>query len=78
MFHNSIVFSICFIGDIMLKKIFLFLKRIIMSVLLIYCYNRFAFPLDIIIPINIITVGIVTLCGIPALLILMLFSLICI
>ena len=49
-----------------------------MSVLLIYCYNRFAFPLDIIIPINIITVGIVTLCGIPAILMLMLFSLICI
>ena len=62
----------------MLKKIFNIIKKIIMSVLFIYAYNKLALPLNIIIPINIITVCLVAICGIPSILMLFLFSLVCI
>lgn len=59
----------------MLKYLFIILKKIILSVLLIYAYNKLAFPLNVIIPINIITVLLVFICGIPSILMLVLFSL---
>lgn len=62
----------------MLKKVFNIIKKIIVAVLLIYAYNKLALPLNIIIPINIITILLVALCGIPSILMLILFSLICI
>lgn len=62
----------------MLKKIFGVIKRVVMAVLFIYAYNKFALPLNVIIPINIITVLLVSLCGIPSILMLVLFSLVCI
>lgn len=62
----------------MLKKVFNLIKKIIVSVLLIYAYNKLALPLDIIIPINVVTVLMVALCGIPSILMLVLFSLVCI
>ena len=62
----------------MLKLIFNIIRKIIMSVLFIYAYNKLALPLDIFIPINVITVLMVTFCGIPSILMLILFSLICI
>jgi hypothetical protein len=62
----------------MLKKIINIIKKIIMAVLLIYAYNKLALPLNVIIPMNIITVFLVALCGIPSILMLVLFSLICI
>ncbi len=62
----------------MLQKIFNIIKKIIMSVLFIYAYNKLALPLNVIIPMNIITVCLVALCGIPSILMLVLFSLICI
>ena len=65
-------------GDNMLKKIFLIIKKIILSVLLIYAYNKLALPLNVVIPINIVTVLMVFICGIPSILVLVLFSLICI
>ena len=49
-----------------------------MAVLFIYAYNKFALPLNVIIPINVITVLLVSLCGIPSILMLVLFSLVCI
>ena len=52
----------------MLKKIFTILKKIIMAVFLLYGYNLLAAPLNFIIPINIITVSLVTILGVPALL----------
>lgn len=61
----------------MLKIIFKILKKVIFAVLLIYAYNKLAFPLNLIIPINILTVLIVSLFGIPAILMLVLFSLLC-
>ena len=62
----------------MIKKIFNVVKKIIMSVLFIYAYNKLTLPLDVVIPMNFITVCLVTLCGIPSILMLVLFSLVCI
>lgn len=51
----------------MLKKIVKVLKKIIFSSFLLYGYNILIEPLGLIIPINIITVGIISIFGIPAL-----------
>lgn len=52
----------------MFKILFNLLKKIVFSVFLIYGFNIIAAPLNLIIPINIITVGAITLLGMPALL----------
>lgn len=65
-------------GDNMFKKIFNIIKKIVVAVLLIYGYNKLALPLDIVIPMNIFTILLVTLFGIPSILMLILFSLVCI
>lgn len=52
----------------MLNKILKIIKKIVFSAFLIYSYNLIAAPLNLIIPINIITITLVTLLGIPALL----------
>lgn len=65
-------------GDSMLKKIFNIIRKLVVAVLLIYAYNKLAVPLNVVIPINIITVLLVSLCGIPSILMLVLFSLLCI
>lgn len=62
----------------MFKKIFKIIKKIIVAVLFIYGYNKLALPLNVIIPINVVTVLMVALCGIPSILMLILFSLVCI
>lgn len=62
----------------MFKKIFMVIKKIILAVLFIYAYNKLALPMNLIIPINVITVSLVVLCGIPSIIMLVLFSLICI
>ena len=62
----------------MLNKVLNFLKKIIVSVLIIYAYNKLAIPLDVIIPMNVITILMVFFCGIPSIIMLVLFSLICI
>ncbi|NLL44332.1 MAG: hypothetical protein GX247_01520 [Mollicutes bacterium] len=51
----------------MLKKIFYFIKKMIFSAFLLYGYNLIASPLGLIIPINIVTVLLLTILGIPAL-----------
>ena len=51
----------------MIKKIFNYIKKIVMSAFLLYAYNVMSQPLNLFIPINIITVGLVTILGIPAL-----------
>ena len=63
-------------GNIILKKIFLIMKKVILSVLVIYAYNKLSLPLDIFIPMNVITIFLVSIFGIPSMLILILFSLI--
>lgn len=50
----------------MLKKIFNLFKKIVISAFILYGYNLIASPINLIIPINVFTVGILTLFGIPA------------
>ena len=52
----------------MLKILFKIIKRIIISSFLLYGYNLLVQPIGLIIPINIFTVGSLSLLGIPALL----------
>ena len=51
----------------MLKAIIKILKRIIISSFLLYGYNLIVQPMGITIPINIITVSLLTVLGVPAL-----------
>ncbi len=52
----------------MIKKCYSFFKRIVFSGFLIYGYNILAAPLNVIIPINIITILAISMLGFPALL----------
>lgn len=52
----------------MLKLMFKIIKRIIISSFLLYGYNLLVQPVGLIIPINIFTVGALSLLGVPALL----------
>ncbi len=52
----------------MLKKIINIIKRIIFSICLLYGYNIIIAPIAMIIPINVITILLVTILGVPALL----------
>lgn len=52
----------------MLKFIFKIIRRIIISFFLLYAYNLIVQPIGMIIPINIFTIGALTILGIPALL----------
>lgn len=51
----------------MIKKIFNVIKKIVLSSFLLYGYNLIAVSFGIIIPINLITVGILTVLGYPSL-----------
>ncbi len=51
----------------MVKKCFNFLKRIVISGFLLYGYNLITAPLNIMIPINLITMSSLTILGFPAL-----------
>lgn len=52
----------------MLKKIFKYIKRIVLSIFILYGYNLISQSLGLMIPINIYTVALLTIFGIPALL----------
>lgn len=52
----------------MLKKILRILKKIIVSVFLLYAVSLILNPLDIVLPINLLTISFVTVLGIPAIL----------
>lgn len=54
-------------GDSMIKKFIKLLKKVVFSSFLLYGYNLLIEPIGIIIPINIITVGMLSLLGLPAL-----------
>lgn len=51
----------------MLKKVFKFFKKIIVSSFVLYSYNLISAPLNLIIPINIFTISTLTLLGLPSL-----------
>lgn len=50
-----------------MKKIYGLLRRIIISAFLLYSFNLVMSPLNILIPINLITVSILVVLGIPGL-----------
>ena len=62
----------------MMKKGFNLIRKFIVAVLIIYAYNKMALPLNLFIPMNALTILLVTFCGIPSIIMLILFSLICI
>ncbi len=51
----------------MIKNLFCIIKKIIFSIVLLYSFNIMVQPLNIIIPINIITISFISVLGIPAL-----------
>ncbi len=51
----------------MIKKIYNLFKKIVISGFLLYGYNIITAPLNIIVPINLITVSSLTFLGVPAL-----------
>lgn len=63
-------------GDYVILKLLKILKRIVISMLLIYSFDVLAVSLNITIPINIITIALVFLFDIPAIGCLVFFSLI--
>ncbi len=50
----------------MLKKLFNLLKKTVVSAFALYGFNLLVSPLNLIIPINVITVGSLSLLGLPA------------
>lgn len=52
----------------MIKKIFWLIKKVVLSFIFLYSLNLFVNSLNILIPINIFTIGTVTFLGIPGLL----------
>ncbi|MBE6138641.1 MAG: hypothetical protein E7173_02720 [Firmicutes bacterium] len=52
----------------MIKEIFKVLKKTIVSIFGLYGYNLIAAPLGFVIPINFITISLLSIFGIPALL----------
>ena len=51
----------------MLKKILKLFKKIVISAFVLYGYNLIASPLNLVIPINLINISILTILGIPSL-----------
>lgn len=51
-----------------------FIKRLILSFVLLYTYNLLAIYVNLVIPINIITLAMVTLLGIPGFVILVIYK----
>lgn len=57
----------------MFKRIYNLVKKLILAVLFIYAYNKLALPLNVFIPMNVFTILLVAFCGIPSILMLVLF-----
>lgn len=55
--------------------IFKLIKKVILGAFLLYGYNLIAVNFNMIIPINVFTIGFVTILGIPSILALLLFKL---
>ncbi|MCI8346368.1 MAG: hypothetical protein HFJ12_00275 [Bacilli bacterium] len=59
-----------------MKKIMIYIRRLIMSFFILYGYNLIAVNFNMVIPINVITIGVVTFLGVPSLLALLLLKVI--
>ncbi len=62
----------------MMRRVFNLIRKFIVAVLLIYAYNKVALPSNLFIPMNVFTILLVTFCGMPSIIMLVLFSFICI
>jgi pro-sigmaK processing inhibitor BofA len=51
----------------MLKKFIYFVKKVVFSFFLLYGFNLFVNSLNIVIPINIFTIGTISVLGVPGL-----------
>lgn len=51
----------------MKNKVFILLKKIVLSFIILYGFNTIGSNFNIIIPMNVITIGIITVLGLPAL-----------
>lgn len=58
----------------MMKNILMIIKKLILSFVILYTYNLIAVNFNMVIPINIITIGFITFLGTPSLLALILFK----
>lgn len=52
----------------MLKKIFKLVKKVVLAIALLYSFNLLVSSMNILIPINYISIGVVSILGIPGLL----------
>ena len=60
----------------MLKKIFKVVKKIIMAAVLIFAYNKISLSLNATIPLNVLTILLVSFFGIPSIFFLVVFYLV--
>lgn len=59
-----------------MKKILVILRKILMSFIILYSYNLIAVNFNMVIPINIITISLITFLGFPSLIALLLLKII--
>lgn len=57
-----------------MKNVLVFIKKVILSFVILYTYNLIAVNFNMVIPINIVTIGLITFLGTPSLLALILFK----
>ena len=62
--------------EVSMKKVLSLLKKVILSFIILYGYNLIASNFNMVIPINIITVGVVAILGVPSLVALLLLRII--
>ena len=59
-----------------MKSILNLIKRVVLSFAILYTYNLIAVNFNMVIPINIITISLITFLGVPALIALILFRIV--
>jgi len=57
-----------------MKRLVVLFRKIIFAFLFVYAFNKLAIPLNIVVPLNFITIGLITLFGVPGLFMLVIFS----
>lgn len=72
--NNQIFISYLLIGDDFLRVLINMIKKIIFSSFLLYGFNIIAVNFNIVVPINVFTILLITILGVPGLLGLVLFK----
>jgi len=65
--NKILICSYFLIGDDLLKKVFNLLKKVLLSFVVLYGFNTIGSNFSLIIPINFITLTLITFLGFPAL-----------